>query len=172
MSFCRLGNMELPGSFLSPSSQNKKSTLKKILIYSQTKGFPYTPGNGYFLYFTQQTFQRRFNVVFRLIWRCNVAQRQINVKTTLCTSTLKLQRWTTSSQRRPFQRWFEQRQATSKQCFYFQHRFLQRWATLKQRCEYDHLKKIKVKPRFKNKIIFLSFKEQLGSKPSSFYSPF
>ena len=38
---------------------------------------------------TQQTFQRRFNVVFRLIWRRDVAQRQINVETTLCTSTLK-----------------------------------------------------------------------------------
>ena len=38
---------------------------------------------------TQQTFQRRFNVVFRLTWRPDVAQRQINVETTLCTSTLK-----------------------------------------------------------------------------------
>ena len=37
----------------------------------------------------QKTFQRRFNIVFRLIWRRNVAQRQINVETTLCTSTLK-----------------------------------------------------------------------------------
>ena len=37
----------------------------------------------------QQTFQRRFNVVFRLIWRRDVVQRQINVKTTLCMSTLK-----------------------------------------------------------------------------------
>ena len=39
---------------------------------------------------SQQTFQRRFNVVFRLIWRRDAAQRQINVETTLCTSTLKL----------------------------------------------------------------------------------
>ena len=37
----------------------------------------------------QQTFQRRLNVVFRLIWRRDVAQRQINVETMLCTSTLK-----------------------------------------------------------------------------------
>ena len=36
-----------------------------------------------------KTFKRCFNVVFRLIWRCNVSQRQINVETTLCTSTLK-----------------------------------------------------------------------------------
>ena len=34
----------------------------------------------------QQTFQRCFNVVFRLIWRRNVVQHQINVETTLCTS--------------------------------------------------------------------------------------
>ena len=38
---------------------------------------------------SQQTFQRRFNVVFRLIWRRGVAQSEINVETTLCTSTLK-----------------------------------------------------------------------------------
>ena len=38
---------------------------------------------------TQQTFQCRFNVAFRLIWCRGVAQRQINVETPLCTSTLK-----------------------------------------------------------------------------------
>ena len=38
---------------------------------------------------TQQIFQRRFNVVFRLIWRRDVAQRQINVESTLRTSELK-----------------------------------------------------------------------------------
>ena len=37
----------------------------------------------------QQTFQRQFNVLFRLIWRHHVWQRQINVETTFCTSTLK-----------------------------------------------------------------------------------
>ena len=42
---------------------------------------------------TQQTFQRQFDVVFRLIWRRNVAQRQINVEATLCTSTLKFTTW-------------------------------------------------------------------------------
>ena len=36
-------------------------------------------------YVSQQTFNRRFNVVFRLIWRGDVAQRQVNVET----STLK-----------------------------------------------------------------------------------
>ena len=39
---------------------------------------------------TQQTFQRRFNVFFLLVdMTCDVAQRQINVETTLRTSTLK-----------------------------------------------------------------------------------
>ena len=44
-----------------------------------------------------------------------------------------------------------------RQRFHFQHQFSQRRVASKQRCEYDHLKKIK--PRFKNKMIFLSFKE-------------
>ena len=34
-------------------------------------------------------FQRRFNVVFRLMWRRDVAKCEINVKATSCTSTLK-----------------------------------------------------------------------------------
>ena len=38
---------------------------------------------------TQQTFQRCFNVVFWLIVRRDVGQRQINVETTLCISTLE-----------------------------------------------------------------------------------
>ena len=37
----------------------------------------------------QQTFQFCFNVVFLLIQRHEVGQRQINVETTLCTSTLE-----------------------------------------------------------------------------------
>ena len=38
--------------------------------------------------FPQQTFQRCFNVVVRLIWRHNVGQHQINAQTMLHTSTL------------------------------------------------------------------------------------
>ena len=46
---------------------------------------------------------------------------------------------------------------------HFQRRFSQSWATSKHSCEYGHLKKKKKnKPRFKNKIIFLSFKEYYG----------
>ena len=42
-----------------------------------------------FFLVTQQTFQRLFNVAFRFIGRRDVAQRQIKVEATLCTSTLK-----------------------------------------------------------------------------------
>ena len=38
------------------------------------------------------------------------------------------------------------------------------WATVKLRCEYDHLKDIKIKPTVKNKIMFLSLKEYTGLK--------
>ena len=59
------------------------------------------------------------------------------------------------------QRWNLQRSTTTNQRCHFQYRFSQRWATLK---------KMKIKPRFKNKIIFLSFKEYAGHK-SFFISP-
>ena len=60
---------------------------------------------------------------------------------------------------------------TLKQRCVFQRRFSQRWATSKQRREYDHLKK-KIKPRFKSKIIFLSFKEYAGLKIFFHFTPF
>ena len=90
-----------------------------------------------------------------------------NVKSTLkqhCVHQCwNLQRWTTLNQHRPFQRWFEQRLTTSKQRCHFQRRFSPCWAILKQHCEYDHLK-VKIKPWFRNKIIFLRFKEDTGLK--------
>ena len=47
-------------------------------------------GNIFFFYFySQNTFQRRLNVVFRLVSCRDNTQRQINVETTLCTSALK-----------------------------------------------------------------------------------
>ena len=42
-----------------------------------------------FILISQQTFQRCFNVVFWLMRRRDVGQRQINIETTLCISTLK-----------------------------------------------------------------------------------
>ena len=68
-----------------------------------------------------------------------------------------------SKQRCHFQRQFSQRWATSKQRCHFQRQFSQRWATSKQRGEYDHLKN-NIKPRFKNRTTFLSFKEYVGLK--------
>ena len=38
---------------------------------------------------TQQSFQRHFHVVLRLIWRRDVWQRQVSLEETLCTSALK-----------------------------------------------------------------------------------
>ena len=58
---------------------------------------------------SQQTFERRFDVVFRLIRRRDVPQRQINVETKLCTSTLKFTTLNNVNERCVFQRWFEQR---------------------------------------------------------------
>ena len=45
------------------------------------------------LVLTQQKFQRCFNVVFWLIQRRDVEQRQINVETTLCISALEFTTW-------------------------------------------------------------------------------
>ena len=54
--------MELTGSLLSPNSQNKKPTLKQIFTFSKKKkGFPYAPGNGYFLYFVGSNFSSSKN---------------------------------------------------------------------------------------------------------------
>ena len=57
----------------------------------------------------------------------------------------------------------EQRQIN---IFYFNINFhnVGSWATVKLRCEYDHLKDIKIKPTVKNKIMFLSLKEYTGLK--------
>ena len=64
-----------------------KCTPQKPLIYIKFSAAPYVT----FLknLNTQQTFQRSFNVVFWLTRRRNVGQRQINIETTLCISTLK-----------------------------------------------------------------------------------
>ena len=117
----------------------------------------------YKIHYTQQTFQRRFNVVFRLIWRRGVAQRQMNVEITLRTSTLKFKTLN---------------KVETKLCF-----STLNWTTL------DNVETMlsfstpifttlgnveatlrirpfgkKIKPRFKNKIIFLNWKNLLDSK--------
>ena len=60
----------------------------------------------------QQTFERFLNVVFWLIQRCDMGQRQINVETTLYILTLP---FTTSNQRCLFQCRYEQRETMLKQ---------------------------------------------------------
>ena len=122
---------------------------------------------------SQQTFQRRFNVVFRLIWRRGVAQSEINVETTLCTSTLKFTTlnnveitlcvstlsWTTLDN-------VETTLSFSKSIF-----------TTSDNVEttlriWPFKKKKENKPRLKNKIIILSFKEYAGHKIFFFFYPF
>ena len=93
--------------------------------------------------FTQQTFQRRFNIVFGLIWRRDVA-RQINVETTLCMTTLN---WTTLDN-------VETMLSFSKSIF----TTLGNVETTLWIWPFEK----KNKPRFKNKIIFLNFKEYAG----------
>ena len=65
-----------------------------ISVYVISKQHLFTLFSCLFLFLgcvlSQQRFQHWFNVVFRLIWCCYFEQRQINVETTLCTSTLKL----------------------------------------------------------------------------------
>ena len=84
---------------------------------------------------TQQTFQRRFNVGFRLIWRRDVAQRQINIETTLFISTLNLTAL-----------------YVVETTFFF---LTSIFTTSKQRCEYDHLKKNQVSIQKQNNIFHL-----------------
>ena len=84
---------------------------------------------------TQQTFQRRFKVVFRLIWRRDVAQRQINIETRLFISKLNL---------------------TTLYIVETTFSFLTSiFTTSKQRCEYDHLKKNQVSIQKQNNIFHL-----------------
>ena len=54
--------------------------------------------------FIQQTSQRFFDVLFRLMWRRDIGQCQINVETTLCTKCWNLQCWAMSNQRCLFRR--------------------------------------------------------------------
>ena len=114
-----------------------------------------------YLFPTQQTFQRRFNVVFGLIWRRDVAQRQINVETTLRTSTLKsttfnnvettlcisMLNWTTLDN-------VETTLSFSTSIF----TMLGNVETTLQIWPFEK----KYKPPFKNKMIFLNFKEYVG----------
>ena len=135
----------------------------------------------------QQIFQRRFNVAFMLIWRCNVAQRQINVET-LCTSTLKFimfnniettlcistLNWTTldnvkttSSFSTSIFTTLGNVETTSS----FSTSIFTTLGNVETTLRIWPFQK-KNKPRFKSKIIFLSFKEYAGPKIFFNVSPF
>ena len=72
---------------LSSSFTSMQYFLNKLLVRKKLTTEEYC---FYYQRTTQKTFQRRFKVAFRLIWCRDGAQRQINVETTFCTSTLKL----------------------------------------------------------------------------------
>ena len=113
---------------------------------------------------TQQTFQRRFNVAFRLIWRRDVAQRQINVETTLRTSTMKSTtfnnvettlcistlNWTTLD--------------NVETTLSFSRSIFTTLGDVETTLRIWPFQKKPNKPRFKSKIIFLRFKEHAGLK--------
>ena len=119
---------------------------------------------------TQQTFQRWFNVVFRLIWRLDVAQRQINVETTLCMSMFKCTtfnnvettlcistlNWTTLDNVETTLSFLISIFTTMSNV----ETTLRVWTFEKKRS------------RFKKKIIFLTFREYAGHKIFSTFSPF
>ena len=64
--------------------------LVKLVAFRSAALFKRDSNTGAFLsilhnfqkHLTQQTFKRQFNVAFRVIWRRNIVQRQINVETT------------------------------------------------------------------------------------------
>ena len=101
---------------------------------------------------TQQTFQRRFNVAFRLIWRRDVATFN-NVETTLCISTLN---WTTLGN-------VETTLSFSTSIF----TTLGNVETTLRIWPFEK----KFKPPFKNKIIFLNYKEYVGLNIFIYFFP-
>ena len=104
----------------------------------------------------------------RLIWHRDVAQRQSNVETTLCTSTLKFTTLNNVETTLYFLTLNWTTLGNVETTLSFSTSISQRWATSKQRCKYDH----SIKPRFKSKIIFLASRIKLDSKVSSIFTRF
>ena len=107
--------------------------------------------------YSQQKFQRRFNVVFRLIWRRDVVQRQINVETALCMSNVE-QGWNNVVFFNTELNNVRQRRNNFVIFNVNFHDLGQR----RNNVENVTIWKKIYKPRFKNKIIFLNFKEYVG----------
>ena len=124
-----------------------------------------------YLKLTQQTFQPWFNVVFRLIWRRDVAQRQINVETTLWTSTMKLTTLNNSETTLYFSTLNWTKLDNVERTLSFSTSIFTMLGNIKTTLQIWPFEK-KIKPRFKSKIIFLSFKEYAGLKIFFIFSPF
>ena len=137
---------------LSSSFTSMQYFLNKLLVRKKLTAEEYC---FYYQRTTQKTFQRRFKVAFRLIWCRDGAQRQINVETTFCTSTLKLAKF--SNVETPLcistLNWTTLDNVETT---------LRIWSFQQKKTSLD----------FKSKIILLSFKEDAGLKVFFCFSPF
>ena len=115
----------------------------------------------YKIHYTQQTFQRRFNVVFRLIWRRGAAQRQMNVEITLRTSTLKFKTLNKVETTLCFSTLNWTLLDKVETMLSFSTPIFTTLGNVEATLRIWPFGK-KIKPRFKNKIIFLSLKEFAG----------
>ena len=113
---------------------------------------------------SQQTFQRRFNVVFRLIWRRGVAQSEINVETTLCTSTLKFTTLNNVETTLCFSTLNWTTLDNVETTLSFSTSIFTTLGNVETTLRIWPFQKKTNKPRFKSKIIFLRFKEYAGLK--------
>ena len=122
-------------------------------------------------YHTQQTFQRQFNVAFRLVWRRDVAQRQNNVETTLCTSTLKFAKFNNVETTMCISTLNWTTLGNVETTLSFSTSIFTTLGNVETTLRIWPFEK-KIKPRFKSKTIFLSFKEYAGLKIFFSFSPF
>ena len=120
---------------------------------------------------SQQTFQSCFNVVFRLIWSREVAQRQINVEATFFTSTSEFKALNNVV-------YFNVDLNNTETTLSFSTSIFTTLGNVKTTLWiWPFEKKKQKKPQGKHKVIILSFKEKSfklntkDSKCSSLYSP-
>ena len=85
--------MELPGALLRPSLKNKKkkSTLKKILIFSQKKAFLVLWANGTIIFWEMERLSPSFKNIFknRLLKKIDISLNETFRKWTLLAPGLK-----------------------------------------------------------------------------------
>ena len=119
---------------------------------------------------SQQTFQRRFNIAFRLIRRRDIAQHQINVETTLRTSKLKFTTFNNVEKTLCISTLNCATLDNVKTTLSFSTSIFTTLGNVETTLRIWPFEK--KKPRFKSKIIFLSFKEYAGLKIFFNFSPF